>query len=116
MALSFWPAASRYLRDSATASNVLVFVSINEFQWVHDTDGRLALQQIDCIEARRALHVDEVAEVPTHEVIVPRHRAGGDMPRVVGVFGCDDALRKVRGGELIHFVGDIEDVSGANER
>ena len=79
----------------------------------HDTDGRPALQQIDRIETHRALHVDEVAEVPTHEVIVPRHGAGGDMPRVVGVFGSDDALREPGGGELIHFFGDIEEALGS---
>jgi len=44
---------------------------------------------------------------------VPRHGAGGDVPRVVGVFWRDDALREIGGGELIHFLGDIEDVLGS---
>jgi hypothetical protein len=58
------------------------------------------------------LHVNEVAEVPTHEVIVPRDSAGSGVPRVVGAFGTDNALREAGSGELIHFFRDIEYIFG----
>ena len=69
MALSLRLAFSRRRRDISTASKVLILVSMDEFEWVDDTDGRITLQQIDGVETGFALDVDEVFEVPAHEVM-----------------------------------------------
>jgi hypothetical protein len=82
MASSFRLVASRHLRDSATASKVLVFVSTNQLQWIHDTEGAIALQEVYRIEAVLALDVDEVAEVPAYQIFDLRHGADGHMARV----------------------------------
>ncbi len=60
--------ASRHWRDSATAAKALVLVSIDQLQRVDDPDGAIARQQVNRVEAFLALHVDEVFEVPTHEL------------------------------------------------
>ena len=38
----------------------------------------------------------------------PGHGADGDMRGVVGVFGRDDALAEVGGGEVFHFAGHLQ--------
>jgi len=81
---------------------------MDEFEWVDDTDGRVTLQQIDGVETGFAPDVDEVFEVPAHEVLEPGHGADGDMRGVVGLFGRDDALAQVGGGEVFHFVGHLQ--------
>ena len=81
MALSLRLVFSRRRRDISTASKVLIFVSMDEFEVVDDTDGRITLQQIDGVETGFALDVDEVSEVPAHEVLEPGHGADGDRGR-----------------------------------
>ena len=100
------------MRDSATAAKVLVLVSIDEFQWVDDTDTAIALQQIHRVEPGFALDVDQVFEVPTHEVFDLRDGADGDVARVVGVFGREDVAAHVGGGEAFGFGADAEDGFG----
>ncbi len=80
MALRRRLVASLHLRDSSTASKVLVLVSIDYFQRVYDTNSRIAVQQVDPIEGSFTLHINHVAEVPTHKEINAVYRAGGDMP------------------------------------
>ena len=93
------------MRDSATASKILVLVSIDEFQWIDYTDGRVALQKIHGIKSGFALDVDQVAEVPADQIIDSGDGAGGYMPSVVGIFRRNDGLGDVAGGELFGFVG-----------
>ena len=82
---------SRHFRDSATASKpgiasgFVVGDAINEFLRVHNTDHRIALQQIHRVESRLAPDIDEMPEIPAHEEIDAMHRAYCHMHRVVGI-------------------------------
>jgi hypothetical protein len=69
--------ASLHLRDSSTASKVLVLVSIDNLQRVYDTDSAIAVQQVNPVESRFTLHINHVAKVSTHKEINAVYRAGG---------------------------------------
>jgi len=103
--------ASRHFRDSSTASKVLVLVSINEFQWIYNTHGLVSMQQVHCIEARLALDVDKVPEVPTHKEIDFLHRAGSDMSSIVGIFRGKDRFFDVLSCKLFHLGRDSHECS-----
>ncbi len=93
MAFNLRLVASRHLRLSATASKALVLVSINDLQWVDDTDGRVAFQQVNAVKSGLALDVDQVLEVPAHEEVDAPDGAGGDVPGIVLILGWHDAMR-----------------------
>jgi hypothetical protein len=76
---------------------------MDEFEWTYDTDGWVALQQVDGVEAGFALHVNQVLKVPTREVIDAGDGADGDMARVVSVIRGYDVLTKVSQGQFLHF-------------
>ena len=61
--------ASLHLRDSSTASKVLVLVSLDNLQRVYDTDSGIAAQQVKPVESRFTLHDNHVAIVSTHKEI-----------------------------------------------
>src|SRR5258707_2385555 len=108
MASSLRLVVSRHLRDSATASNVLVCVAMDQCQWINNTDGSVTWQEVDGIKALFPVHVDQVLKVPAHEVIRPSHGAGRHMAGIIGVLGSEDGLGHVSGGQLFHVVGHIE--------
>jgi hypothetical protein len=60
------------LRDSDTASKVLRFAGIDQFQRADNTQWRIALQEVYRVEAFLAFDIDQMAEVPTYEVIGKR--------------------------------------------
>ena len=60
MALSLRLAVLRQWQDSATASKVLVRVSIDELERVDNTNGRVALQQVDGVKSGGPLDIHEV--------------------------------------------------------
>jgi hypothetical protein len=107
MALRRRLVASLHLRDSSTASKVLVLVSIDNLQRVYDTDSGIAVQQVDPIKCSFTLHVNHVTEVPTHKEINAVYRARGDMPGIVLVFWRDNTLGKIGYREMIYFLGDV---------
>ncbi len=74
---------SRRRRDISTASKVLIFVSMDEFEWVDDTDGRITLQQIDGVETGFALDVDEVFALVAKLRTWPRRICAGKLSFVV---------------------------------
>ncbi len=104
MASSLRLVVSRHKRDSATASKLLVFVSINQFERVDYTDGRIALQTIHGIKSGLALDVDKVSKVPTHEVVKPGDRAGRDMTGVIAIFHGQNSVGDITSGKLLYFI------------
>ena len=61
------------------------------------------MQQIDSIEALFPFDVDQVLEVPTHEIIGAADGADGDMSGVLDIFGGHDSLSDVGIGKVFHF-------------
>jgi len=51
---------------------------------VHDTERRVTLQQIHCVETRFAPHIHEVPEVPTHQIRDAVSRADGHVQGIIG--------------------------------
>ena len=74
-------AASRHLRVSWTASNVLV--SIDNSERVDDPDGGQPHQQVDAVKGGFTLHVDHVPEIPTDEKIGAGQCGGRHVPCIV---------------------------------
>ena len=107
MALRRRLVASLHLRDSSTASKVLVLDSIDNLQRVYDTDSGITVQQVDPIKCRLTLQVNHMAEVPTHKEINAVYRARGDMPGIVLVFWRDNTLGNIGFRELVYFLGDV---------
>ncbi len=100
------------MRDSSTASNVLVLVSINQLQRVYDTHRLVSLQKIYRVEPSFSLNVNEVPEVPAHEVVDFQNGAGGHMASVVSVFWSQNRTFNIFCGKLFHFIGHDNKVSG----
>src|ERR1035437_2798933 len=105
MASSLRLVVSRHLRDPATASNFFLFVSINQFQRVNDTQGGITLQEVYHIKALFPFHIDQMAEVPTDQIINSGDRANRHMAGVIAIFRGEDGLAHVSGGELVWWWG-----------
>jgi len=117
----------RHLRDSSTAWKpgivgascsflfVWVVVAIDQFQWVHYTDGTIALQEVHGVKSLLPLDVDEVFEVPADQVMDAGDGAGGDMVGVVFVFGGNHSLLQVGFGQVFHFLAQGQHPFGLAE-
>lgn len=112
MESSFWLVDSLHFRDSPTASKALIFVSINQLHGINDTNGLVSKQQVHRVETRLALDINQMPEIPTHEVIDFRHGAGSYMSCIIGVFWGKNRLFDVLGGELFDLLRNRHKIMG----
>src|ERR1700677_122909 len=121
--------ASFHLRDSATASKVLVVVSINKFRRTDDPHAGVTIHQIDPIKTRFSLVVGQMLEIPTDNEADSMRGGNGDMAGVINVFygkhpGLDVSTRQFfgavgqgqEGGVIWESSGEEPDNIGWGER
>jgi hypothetical protein len=101
--------SSRKRRDISTASKVLDFVSIDQLQWIHDTDGRVTLREVHYVKPSFAFYVDQVFEVPTNQIIDLGYGSGSNVVGVILIFQRDHSLLQMSFVQVFHFVTEAED-------